>query len=65
MPSKKEILEQIRKRMEEDEGFSEDLSDAVESNDWDWVESLIQSVLEVAFRFAAGFIEGLVRSIFR
>jgi hypothetical protein len=51
--------------MEEDEDYAEQLGDAVESNDWDWVESLIESVLDIAISFAQGFIEGLVRSLFR
>jgi hypothetical protein len=64
MDRKSDILRRIQQRMEEDEDYAEQLGDAVESNDWDWVESLIKSVLDIAISFAKEFIEVLVRSIF-
>jgi len=64
MPSKAEILRQIEARLEEDEDFAQDLGKAVETNDWNWVESLIESVLEFVAGFAVGFLQSLMRSIF-
>ncbi len=64
MPSKAEILSQIEARLEEDEDFAQDLGKAVETNDWNWVESLIKSVLEFVAGFAVGFLQSLMRSIF-
>ena len=64
MPSKAEILSQIEARLEEDEDFALDLGKAVETNDWNWVESLIKSVLEFVAGFAVGFLQSLMRSIF-
>jgi hypothetical protein len=65
MDRKAEILKRIQNRMDEDEEYAEQLSDAVESNDWDWVESLIESVFDFVVDFAAGFLQGLIRSLFR